>query len=99
MKFSPAELKKAAQALSERYRMGQTPYLRAKEDRYAYLLTRYPATKAALHRVFQEIRFFPIQTMLDIGAGPGTSWEAGSETWESLKATLIEKDRDFVEIG
>jgi ribosomal protein RSM22 (predicted rRNA methylase) len=93
------DLKKAAQALSERYRTGQKPYLRAKEDRHAYLVTRYPATKAALHRVFQEIYSFPIQTMLDIGAGPGTSWEAGAAIWENLKATLIERDRDFVEIG
>lgn len=100
MEFSSAELKKAAQALSERYRTGQTPYLRTPQDRHAYLLTRYPATKAALHRVFREIRSFPIETMLDIGAGPGTSWEAACETWENLKkATLMERDRDFVEIG
>ena len=100
MEFSQAELKKAAQALSERYRTGQTPYLRSRQDRHAYLLTRYPATKAALHRVFQEIRSFPIQTLLDIGAGPGTSWEAAQETWDSLTgATFLERDRDFVEIG
>jgi ribosomal protein RSM22 (predicted rRNA methylase) len=100
MEFSQAELKKAAQALSERYRTGSTPYLRSREDRYAYLLTRYPATKAALHRVFQEIRSFPIHSMLDIGAGPGTSWEAAQETWEGLmQATLMERDCDFVEIG
>ncbi len=37
--------------------------------------------------------------MLDIGAGPGTSWAAASEIWENLKATLLERDRDFVEIG
>ncbi len=100
MEFSHSELKKAAQALSERYRTGEKPYLRTPQDRHAYLLTRYPATKAALHRVFEEIRFFPIQTMLDIGAGPGTSWAAASETWENLsQATLMERDRDFVEIG
>jgi ribosomal protein RSM22 (predicted rRNA methylase) len=100
MEFSSSALKKAAQALSERYRTGQTPYLRTREDRYAYVLTRYPATKAALQRVFQEIRAFPIQSMLDIGAGPGTSWEAAEEIWSSLaQATLIERDRDFVEIG
>jgi len=98
MEFS--ELKKAAQALSERYRTGEKPYLRTPQDRHAYLLTRYPATKAALHRVFEEIRSIPIQTMLDIGAGPGTSWDAAAETWEGLKqATLLERDRDFVAIG
>ncbi len=99
MEFSQAEIKKAAQALSERYRLGSTPYLRSPQDRYAYLLTRYPATKAALHRVFQEIRGFSLGTMLDIGAGPGTSWEAAQEIWNGLSATLVERDRDFVEIG
>ncbi|HUD02312.1 MAG TPA: small ribosomal subunit Rsm22 family protein, partial [Rhabdochlamydiaceae bacterium] len=99
MEFSQAELKKAAQALSERYRTGSTPYLRSRQDRYAYLLTRFPATKAALHRVFQEIRNFPVRSMLDIGAGPGTAWEAAQETWSGITATLIERDRDFVEIG
>jgi len=95
-----ADLKKAAEVLSERYRTGQTPYLRTPQDRHAYLLTRYPATKAALHRVFEEIRSFPIQTMLDIGAGPGTSWDAAAEIWGGLKnGTLVERDRDFVEIG
>jgi hypothetical protein len=55
--FSQAELKKAALALSERYRTGQTPYLRNPQDRYAYLLTPLPLQpKAALQRVFQEIR-------------------------------------------
>lgn len=100
MKFSPSELKKAAQDLSERYRKGITPYLRTPQDRYAYLLTRLPATKAALQRVFQEIRGFPIQSMLDIGAGPGTSWLAAHEIWEALnQATLVERDKDFIEIG
>jgi ribosomal protein RSM22 (predicted rRNA methylase) len=99
MEFSPAELKKAAQALSERYRNGIKPFLRTKEDRHAYLLTRLPATKAALQRVFHEIRRFPLQSMLDIGAGPATSWLAAQDFWGNLTATLIERDRDFVEIG
>ncbi len=99
MEFSSAELKKTAQALSERYRNGIKPFLRTKQDRYAYLLTRLPATKAALQRVFQEIRGFPLESMLDIGAGPGTSWLAAQEIWENLTATLIERDHDFVEMG
>lgn len=100
MSYSKEEIRKAAQALSERYRQGTPPFLRSPIDRQAYLLTRFPATEAALKRVFQEIRHFPIQSMLDIGAGPGTSWGAASDTWSSLKrATLVERDADFVEIG
>ncbi len=98
--FLIQSLKKQLKPFQKDIEQGRTPYLRTPQDRHAYLLTRYPATKAALHRVFEEIRFFPIQTILDIGAGPGTSWAAASETWENLKqATLVERDRDFVEIG
>jgi ribosomal protein RSM22 (predicted rRNA methylase) len=97
--YSQSEIKKAAIALSERYRKGITPYLRSPEDRYAYLLTRFPATQAAVARVFQEISAFPIQSLLDIGAGPGTSWDAARQYWNLKQATFVEKDRDFVQIG
>lgn len=100
MKFSTEEIKKAAQALSERYRRGTPPYLRKPIDRYAYLTTRFPATQAVLYRVFQEIKHFSITSILDIGAGPGTSWDPACATWKSLtQATLIERDREFIEMG
>src|SRR4051812_21080465 len=98
--FSPQQIKKAAQALSERYRKGETPYLRSMEDRQAYLVTRLPATQAALRRVLEEIQAVAITSYLDIGAGPGASWEIAEEMWPSLReATFVELDMEFVKMG
>jgi ribosomal protein RSM22 (predicted rRNA methylase) len=100
MNYTPEEIRKAAQALSARYREGTPPFLRSPIDRHAYLLTRFPATQAALYRVFHEIKPYAISSLLDIGAGPGTSWKAATETWATLhKATCVERDTDFIAIG
>lgn len=98
--FSPQQIKKAAQALSERYRKGETPYLRSPEDRYAYLVTRLPATEASLARVFKELQGAEVASYLDIGAGPGGSWETAIEAFPGIsQATFVELDREFVKIG
>ena len=98
--FSPQQIKKAALELSKRYREGQKPYLRTVEDRHAYLVTRLPATQAALRRVFEELKEKPLYTYLDIGAGPGASWEPAQEVWPMLeKATFVELDSEFVRLG
>lgn len=99
MRYPPQQLKKAALALSQRYRQNNPPFLRAPIDRHAYLLTRLPATEAVLYRVFEEMRPFRITSLLDIGAGPGTSWQPAFETWGDLQATFIERDAEFTEIG
>lgn len=76
-------------------------YLRSKSHntnlhRIAYLATRMPATYSVLKKVFSEI---PLpQTILDCGAGPGTSfWALLGSGITSL--TLIEKDLEFVKLG
>src|SRR4051812_43304720 len=98
--FSQQQIKKAAQALSDRYRKGETPYLRSLEDRYAYLVTRLPATQAALGRVFEELRGAEVCSYLDIGAGPGGSWEVATQAFPGItEATFVELDREFVKIG
>lgn len=98
--FSPQQIKKAAQALSDRYRRGDTPYLRAPEDRHAYLITRLPATEAALRRVLSELAGAQISSYLDIGAGPGVSWDPMEERWPSLQtATFVELDLTFIQLG
>ena len=64
--------------------------------RIAYLVTRLPATYAVLTKVFSEISL--PQTILDCGAGPGTSlWAFLDSSIKSL--ILIEKDLDFVKLG
>ena|SRR5438270_5230261 len=65
--------------LSERYKAGDfsTPAVANDAQRAAYLAVRFPATYAANQRVFSEIKLraphAQIASLLDLGAGPGTS--------------------------
>lgn len=69
--------------------------------RLAYLATRVPATYAAIsHVLFKVNTPQHIESMLDVGAGPGTGTWAAREIFSALKkATLIEKDPHFIELG
>lgn len=100
------DLARAAAELSEAYRAGD--FRRAPLDsdarRAAYLAQRLPATYAACARVFEEIRSlapgFAPETMLDLGAGPGTATFAAAESWTSLRScTLVERDAPLIELG
>ncbi|MBS0615218.1 MAG: methyltransferase type 11 [Verrucomicrobia bacterium] len=94
------QLRKAAEELSERYRTGKKPYLTSEDHYYAYLAVRFPATLAAITRVLQEANHFSIETMLDLGAGPGTGWIAAKTIFAGLKkGTLIEADPRFIALG
>jgi len=97
-KRHPQKLKKAALELSERYRFGNF-HLTEEEHRYAYLLTRLPATFAAISKVLEEIRGYKISSMLDCGAGPGTGWLAAKQFFSLEKGTFLERDSVFLEIG
>lgn len=71
-----AQLAVAAEALSTAYRAGLPPALNTAAARAAYLVTRVPATYAALTRATAELPFEP-ETWLDLGSGPGTTgWVA-----------------------
>lgn len=75
-RFSTAELAAAAARLSEAYRKGLPPRLNSAVDRAAYLVTRLPATYAALRRAAAELPFQP-GSWLDLGAGAGAAaWVA-----------------------
>jgi ribosomal protein RSM22 (predicted rRNA methylase) len=79
-RFSTAELAAAASRLSEAYRRGLPPPLAGAADRAAYLVTRLPATYAALKRAAAELPFEP-QSWLDLGAGAGAAaWVARCPT-------------------
>ena len=92
--YSPKELKKAFFDLSDRYRSKKAH--ETELHRIAYLATRLPATCAVLKRVFSEISLPP--TIIDCGAGPGTSiWALLDQPISSL--TLIEQDHEFVKLG
>lgn len=93
-KHTPKELQKAAEDLTNRY--NQKKSHDTDLHRLAYLATRMPATYAVLLRVFKEIA--PPATILDCGAGPGTSiWALIDHPIKQL--TLLEKDLEFVKLG
>lgn len=74
--FKGTQLVQAADALSTAYRAGLPPALDSALARAAYLVTRVPATYAALTRATAELPFEP-DTWLDLGSGPGTAgWVA-----------------------
>lgn len=88
---SEKDLSRAAQELTTRYQAFKSH--QTDLHRLVYLIARMPATYAALCRVFQE--FEVPETVLDCGAGPGTSvWALPDHS-----LTLLEKDPSFVKLG
>ncbi len=70
----------------------------------AYLIARFPATYAVIYQVLMEmVRHYgrqPVQSLLDIGSGPGTVLLAALEAGLPLtSATMIERDPGFVRLG
>ncbi|HVM83956.1 MAG TPA: small ribosomal subunit Rsm22 family protein [Candidatus Binatia bacterium] len=94
----PAELARASQALSARYRSElRDGRLHLADDlaARAYLAARLPATYAALRSVLGEIAAlrpdFGPRSLFDFGAGPGTALWAARDCWPDLaSAALIE---------
>ncbi|MEZ5831057.1 MAG: small ribosomal subunit Rsm22 family protein [Dongiaceae bacterium] len=102
-----ADLERAAEVLSNRYR-AETRDGRFHVDDVlaarAYLATRLPATYAATARALQattEARpGFAPHRMLDVGAGPGTASWAAVEQWPSIQRTqLIEGSTAMCAVG
>ncbi len=89
---------------SEAYRAGKETKrsLPSELGKICYLATRLPATFAAVSRVLREAKtkFGTATSLLDLGAGPGTTLLAAIEEGYSLKAaTLIEENKDFITMG
>lgn len=93
-----AVLKQAAETLSRRYRAEiRDGRLHLSDDMAAkaYLATRLPATyaavRASLEAMAQIHETFAPQSLLDVGAGPGTALWAARDRWPALaQATLLE---------
>ncbi|HEY2835937.1 MAG TPA: small ribosomal subunit Rsm22 family protein [Rhizomicrobium sp.] len=97
---SRKDLARRADKLSAAYRQGGTSAIVADEgDALAYLVTRMPATYAAvravLARVMEVLPEFTPASFLDVGAGPGTAAWAVRDTWPALGAVLIEPNVIF----
>jgi ribosomal protein RSM22 (predicted rRNA methylase) len=102
-----AELQRAVEALSRRYRddaavSGAVGRL-TDAERLAYAVVRLPATAAALDAVFDAVarhtRVEP-QTITDLGAGPGTVlWPAVSR-WPGIRrVVLVDRDPYLLRLG
>ncbi len=66
-----------------------------------YLMSRMPATYAAISRVLEEIsEDTQVKTVLDIGAGPGTGLWAVRERFDSLESYVgLEGDQGFITLA
>jgi ribosomal protein RSM22 (predicted rRNA methylase) len=101
-----AELARAVEALSRRYRDGEASAAtgRLSEiERLAYAAVRLPATAAALDAVFASVarhtRVEP-RTITDLGAGPGTVLWPAVARWPALRhVTLVDRDPALLQLG
>jgi ribosomal protein RSM22 (predicted rRNA methylase) len=96
-------LREASRSLTSRYRRTRAVDRLSDAERLAYATVRAPATCAALLAVFEELRARTPQltpaTLLDLGAGPGTSLWAASALWPIRSATLLDRDAGFLTLG
>lgn len=84
----------AAQTLSKRYREeSRVQFIKTDDERKAYSAFRRPATAAVLKRLFAMLPNH-YKSLLDLGAGPATSFLAGEGVFETF--TCMEKDEGFV---
>jgi ribosomal protein RSM22 (predicted rRNA methylase) len=97
-------LARAAEELSRSYSAGRPRgMLESRAGQAAYLVTRLPATFAAASVVMREIAArlsFRIGSVLDLGAGAGTtSWAASAQLDSIREMTLIERNSALIEMG
>jgi ribosomal protein RSM22 (predicted rRNA methylase) len=98
------QLMKAREELTRRYRQpSSSQFMTTDVQRQAYVVSRLPATYAALQsalRAIQERADLSIRSVLDLGAGPGTAMWAACENFPEIETvTLVEKDSALSHIG
>jgi ribosomal protein RSM22 (predicted rRNA methylase) len=104
-RFPAAQLKRDSATLTAGYKQtGAAPRITSDSQRAAYLLTRLPATYAAICAVLRELKtrrpdFAPV-SLLDLGSGPGTVLWAVNEFYQSVtRADMLERDDSFRRTG
>lgn len=96
--FSPAALAASAAALSSAYRQGKGRPNMSGAESVAYALVRMPATYACIRSVLSDLA--PCESVLDLGAGPGTTGWAAAASWEGLRTiTLVEREHALSALG
>lgn len=98
-----ADIQRAAGAVSERYRRVEDApkplSIASSDEAKAYIATRLPATYCAMTRVLSGVSFEP-NSILDIGAGPGTATLAALERFSSLEEVkLLEPNTHLRTVG
>ncbi len=103
--ISGGDLARSVAELSSEYRAKarSRPQLTAAQ-RAAYLAARLPATYAVITRAIHEAQLrvpgLRVESMLDLGAGPGTAMWAAAEQFPDLsRVVLVEDSAGWVEIG
>lgn len=102
-----AELQRAADILSSRYRAEtRDGRLHLSDEMFAraYLATRLPATfaavRASLESAAELMPDFEPKSLLDVGAGPGTALWAAADCWPTLaSATMLEASQPIRKVG
>ena len=88
--FSRSDAAQRSQKISTTYRTGGgSGTIKSEADALAYALARMPATYAAvaasLNALIEIVPDFAPETLLDVGAGPGTASWAAAEAFPSLQ--------------
>lgn len=92
-----SQIQSASAKLTEEYRLSHS--LQDEETLLAYLIVRMPATYTSLLKVLALLPV-PPSSILDIGAGPGTTWWAAKTLWPSTpKVTAIEREKGLIHLG
>src|SRR5437868_15403947 len=92
--FSRSDAAGRAASISKTYRNGGgSGAVRSETDALAYALARMPATYAAVTASLSALRVirpdFAPESLLDLGAGPGTAAWAAAEAFASLKTFML----------
>jgi ribosomal protein RSM22 (predicted rRNA methylase) len=104
-RVSRATLRERAQTASDAYRAGGTSeIIRTDIDALAYALVRMPATYAAVRACLRQaaavLPALAPESILDVGAGPGTASWAAIETWPSLRrASWIDRNVPLLDLA
>lgn len=99
-----ATLKEAFQEMLRIYREERKDFLSKDIHFFAYLVYRLPATYQALGFVLKELKHLmgeeKIETVLDLGAGPGASPTLFHEHFPTLqKVSLFEAEKTFISLS